>query len=136
MRSLGKESGLSLVEAVAAMAIFAMAVTGILQGFLFSYSNARLATLKTVAMARAQERMEEMKNDACADVTTTEYPSEMNLTLYDAGTVDTSDDILCNRTVSVTPDTATAVEKTIAVAVDWTFKERQWTEAITSIISP
>ena len=73
-----------------------------------------------------QERIEEMKNDTFANITTSNYPDETNLAL------DSGIGIICDRDVTISGTNY----KTITITVSYSYRGRQYQELITTIISP
>jgi hypothetical protein len=59
---MGAMAGLTLVEVVVALAISALAVTGIVGGYLFSIASAQKSALSLAAGAKAIERVEETRS--------------------------------------------------------------------------
>jgi prepilin-type N-terminal cleavage/methylation domain-containing protein len=58
----GNQSGMTLVEVVLALAIAAVAVAGIISGYIYSAASAQKWALSLAANARAMERIEETRS--------------------------------------------------------------------------
>jgi len=119
------QKGISLAELLIAIVIFAMTITAMVQGLLFGNRRIKAATYRTAAVIRAQERIEEMKNDTFANITTTNYPDEINLTL------DSGCNVLCDRDVTISGTNY----KTITATVSYSYRGQQYQESIITIRS-
>lgn len=58
----GNQAGMTLVEVVLALAIAAVAVAGIISGYIYSATSAQKWALSLAANARAMERIEEVRS--------------------------------------------------------------------------
>ncbi|NOX98071.1 MAG: type II secretion system protein [Nitrospirae bacterium] len=134
MHKKNNNKGITLLEIVISLLIFGIAATGILRSFVFCNTRAKSTSLRTAAIALAQERMEQIKNDSYPNVTAANYPDETNLILDTAGTADTGDDLTGTRTVTITG--ASPNPKTITVTVTWKFKGNQFSESLTTLKIP
>jgi len=123
--------GITLLEIVISLLIFGIVATGILRSFIFCNMRAKSTSLRTAAIALAQERMEQIKNDSYANVTATNYPDETNLILDTAGTAATGDDLTGTRTVTITGVSPNPL--TITVTVTWNFQGNQLSESLTTL---
>ena len=126
MKIIVNQKGISFAEILVAIVIFAMTITAMVQGLLFGNRRIKAATYRTAAIIRAQERIEEMKNDNFTNITDTNYPDERNLTL------DSGINILCNRDVTISGTNY----KTITVTVSYSYRGQQYQESVTTIRSP
>ena len=122
---INNKKGISFTEILVAIVIFAMTITAMVQGLILGNRRIRAATYRTAAIIRAQERLEEMKNDIFANITAANYPD-------DTPTLDSGVGITCARDVTITGTNY----KTITVTVSYTYRGRQYQESIATIRSP
>lgn len=115
--------------------VFGVAATGILQGFIFCNMRVKSTSLRLAAMARAQEKIEQIEVDSYANITAGNYPDETNLTLDTAGTSATGDDLFGARTVAIINEVVGAATnyKEITVTVSWYFRGNRLTESLTTL---
>ena len=125
MKIIANQKGISFAEILVAIVIFAMSITAMVQGLLFGNRRIKAATYRTTAIVRAQERIEQMKNDTFENIIEANYPD-------DTPTLDSTLSMTCNRDVILSGTNY----KTISVTVSYSYGGKQYQESITTIRSP
>ena len=136
MRNFKKQRGITFVEVIAGILIFGLSLPAIFGGLHFAYNVVKKSSQRTSAIAKCQERIENMKNTDYVDINLTTFPNtfpENQVTLDTLGTATTNDDLFGTRTGTIVDNTDPAF-KVITVTVDW--KSGKYSEEVKTIISP
>lgn len=124
------QQGFTFLELLIGTVVFLITLGAILTGLRVGLHIINASNLKISAMALLEARMEEIKNDDYADITTANYPDDYP-TLDTRGTADSSDDITAKRTVSI----ASSGYKTVTAGISWNFQGQNYQEQISTIIT-
>jgi len=121
------ETGLSMVEALVAMAILAIVSAPILSAFMVARAAQAEATGRTIAQSLARATLEQTQQDAFSNFDNVAEGTTVDTTTDPGYTITKT--VTCNRTynnTAVTPNVTICVLKTVDVAVTWTgAKQRQ-----------
>lgn len=73
-RKVGRESGMTLIEVIAALALLGLVAVGIMTMLVFSIRQNKLAEMRSIATGLASERMQQLTSHPYQDATNyTEY---------------------------------------------------------------
>ncbi|MCK4326585.1 prepilin-type N-terminal cleavage/methylation domain-containing protein [bacterium] len=123
-----ERKGFTLIEVVMSMLILGIALIGILGAFVMGKANIVRARHRLEVACLLQQTMEYLQDVSYGSITNSNYPEEP-VTIDDAGTTTTSDDLIGTR-LARPPLPVSAIAgadglyKSVTVKIKWT--ERSW----------
>jgi Tfp pilus assembly protein PilV len=127
-----RQNGMTLIEAVLALLITLLLITGLTQLFLLGPVNTKTANHKVSSLNLAQAKIEQLKSLGYAGIVTANYSPQQEAVVIDTVKPDDSSDDLNGIRATIVTNITNG--KKIVVDVTWTEFNRQFTESAETVI--
>lgn len=133
-RRSGLQRGFTLVEVMVSLLVIAMLAAALVRSVLMSRTLTQASSQHVSAFGLCQAKLEEIRSQDYASISTTNYPAETAIRLTHLGG-SSQQALLCDRSVAVQPMTAPA-RKEVLVTVQWQFRSRTAQEHLLGVVYP
>ena len=129
-----RRQGLSLIEVMVSMLVISLMAGVLVRSIMVARNLTQSSSQNVTAFGLCQAKLEQLRGEDYATITSTNYPAESGLRLTHLGGLSQAA-VTCDRTVTIQPRSAPD-RKEVTVTVAWQVRDRPLQQQLLGVIYP